>query len=116
MRQLPPEAPQEVRNTILLALKQEEFSLYKDAERYLKLKGFDPMKFIEEDLVCYLEEGWRLYFLQGPGIKGLKYQCCLDYEDDLVIHIKLSPREYDQTFSINIGCHSHNTGYPPLPA
>ncbi len=116
MRQLPPEAPQKVREAILVALKSDEFSLYRDAQRYLKNEGFDPMKFVAEDLIPYLEEGYRLYLLQGTSIKNLKYQCCLDYGDDFVIHIKLTPREEEQTFSINIGCHSHNTGYPPLPA
>jgi hypothetical protein len=115
VRPHPPEAPQDVRAAILQALKSDEFTIHKDAYRFLETMQFVSEDIISIDLVEYLEAGHRLYLLSGPTIKDTKYQCCLGYEGGLDLYFKLTPCEWSESYHILIGCHRHNTGYPPLP-
>ena len=119
MKMLPPEASSEVRQAILEALKSNDddppYSIYPDGRRFLEAQGFDP-EGVVLDVVDYLEEGCRLYLLQGETIKGTKYQCCLRYDEGMDIHVKLTPRcEGSGGFHVKLGFHRHNTGYDPLP-
>lgn len=120
MSWLPPEAPPDVRQVILAALKNHDddephYTIYDDGQRFLLAQNFDPNEVVGH-LVDYLEDGYRLYLLQGPTIKGIKYQCCLAYEDDLDIHVKITPRgDGGASLHIMLGFHRHNTGYARLP-
>ena len=110
------EAQEGIRSEILEALRHpNDHSIYRDALQYLRRFGFKPSQVVK-DLTNYLEKGGRLYLLTGEGIKGTKYQCCLDY-DDLIVHEKISPSSGDGSprLFLNIGFHTHNTGGPPLP-
>lgn len=115
MRPPPEEAPQEIRKLILDALKSDEFTIHKDAYRFLENLDFVPEDVVSIDLVQYLEAGHRLYILTGPTIIGTKYQCCLGYQDGLDLYFKLTPSHWNNCYQVKIGCHRHNTGYPPLP-
>lgn len=107
---LPPEAPEEAKTAILKALKNENYFVYRDSERYLTTLGLDVFAVID-DLINDLEFGARLYLLPPQHVK---YQCCLCYEDDLIVHVKISVRP-DGNPILAIGFHRHDTGYPPLP-
>ena len=116
---LPPEAPSDVRQAILEALKSNDddphYTISDNGRRFLAAQGFVPENVVL-DLVDYLEDGCRLYLLQGPAIQGIKYQCCIGYDDDLDIHVKLTPRDDGSGgFHVMLGFHRHNTGYAPLP-
>jgi hypothetical protein len=108
--QLPPEAPEEARNVILSALKNEDYFVYHDSTRYLIALGLDVIGVID-DLISALQLGARLYVLPP---RHVKCQCCLYYEDDLVVHVKISIRN-DGNPMLAIGFHRHDTGYSPLP-
>jgi len=114
MKCLPPEAPAGVRASILEALKEDAYFIYPDGRTYLERKEFVPEEVVL-DVIGYLEDGCRLYQLFGSAIKDTKYQCCLRYDDETVVHVKLKPTESADAFFVVIGFHSHNTGYPPLP-
>lgn len=116
---LPPEAPSDVRQAILEALKSHEndphYTIYDDGRRFLRAQGFVPEAVVQH-VVEYLEDGCRLYLLQGPNIKGIKYQCCLRYDEGLDVHVKLTPLDDGSGgFRVMLGFHRHNTGYEPLP-
>lgn len=111
----PQEAPVEVRQRILEALKAECYKIYPDGRRFLETMGFAPDEMICQDVVGYLEDGCRLYCLTGPEIVGEKYQCCIPYEESLIIHVKLTPNGDGSGFHVKLGFHRHNTGYAPLP-
>ncbi len=117
---LPPEAPSDVRQTILEALKNHDdddphYTIYNDGQRFLRAQDFEPDEVVDH-LVDYLEDGYRLYLLQGPDIKGIKYQCCLAYDDNLDIYVKITPLgDGSAGVHIMLGFHRHNTGYAPLP-
>jgi hypothetical protein len=110
------EAQEGTRSEILEALRQpNDHSIYPEALQYLRRFGFKPSQVVK-DLTEYLEKGGRLYLLIGEGIRGTKYQCCLDY-DDLIVHVKISPSSRDgrPRLFLNIGFHTHNTGGRSLP-
>lgn len=99
--------------TVLKALKDPDgYHIYKNGRDYLRRLGFDPLAVAIDDLVDYLESGCRLYVLpEDPR----KCQCCLRYEDNLVVHVKITPAEEEGHFMVFLGFHPHNTGHPPLP-
>lgn len=112
MRPSPPEAPQNVKEAILNALRNDNYLIYPDGMRFLEAVGFDPAEFIVTDLIEYLHEGKALYALpENPA----KCQCCLCYEDQLVIHAKLAPKVQPTGCFVRLNFHRHNTGHPPLP-
>jgi hypothetical protein len=113
---IPPEAPIEVRQRILDALKAERYMIYDNGRRFLEAMGFAPDEMICQDVVGYLEDGCRLYCLTGPDIVGEKYQCCIHYEESLIVHVKLTPSGDGSGFHVKLGFHRHNTGYAPLPS
>jgi len=101
-----------LRQEVLNALIQRNFFIYPDGRRYLEDVGFDPAEFIVTHLIDYLREDKALYVLpENPS----KCQCCLTYDDDLVIHIKLAPKVDSGGCFVRLAFHSHNTGHPPLP-
>ena len=106
---LPPEAPEEARTAILTALKNEDYLVYNDSTRYLVALGLDVMAVLD-DLASHLQLGCRLYLLPPQHVKC---QCCLYYDDDLVVHVKMTLR--DGRPCLALGFHRHDTGYPPLP-
>ena len=114
MNRLPPEAPKGVRLAILDALKDDEFTIRKPGRRYLEALGFDPNA-VAIDVIAYLENEHRVYRLVGQDVRGEKYQCCLQYEHGMVIHVKLIPRGESDGMHVVLDFHRHNTGYPPLP-
>jgi hypothetical protein len=100
------------REEVLSALKSDDFLIYPDGRRFLEEVGFDPAEFIVTHLIDYIQEGKALYELpENPA----KCQCCLRYEDQLVIHVKLTPKTRSNGFFVMLGFHRHNTGHPPLP-
>jgi hypothetical protein len=99
----------DTRAAILSALKNEDYLVYNDGSRYLIVLGLDVIAVID-DLIATLELGARLYLLPPQHVKC---QCCLFYEDDLVVHVKIAIR--DGRPSLALGFHRHDTGYPPLP-
>lgn len=104
--------PTDVREEVLEALTQNRYFIYPDGRRYLEEVGFDPAEFIVSHLIDYLLEGKALYFLpENPS----KCQCCLTYEDELVIHVKLKPKVETRGCFVLLAFHHHNTGHPPLP-
>lgn len=119
MTSLPPDAQPQVRERILKALnKKDGYDIYEgqtsaSGRRFLRHVGFNPDEFVLQDLVEYLTRDYRLYVLTGPSVKGVKYQCCLKYEDDLFIYVKFTLSK-DVVF-VQIDAHEHNTGGPPLP-
>jgi hypothetical protein len=119
MTSLPPDAQPQVRERILNALTSKaSYDIYEgqtsaSGRRFLRHIGLDPDEFVLQDLVEYLTLGRRLYVLTGPSVKGVKYQCCLKYEDDLIIYVKLTLSN-DVVF-VQIDVHEHNTGGIPLP-
>ena len=101
-----------VREEVLDALTQKQYFIYPDGRRYLEDVGFDPAEFIVGHLIDYLREDKALYVLpENPS----KCQCCLTYVDDLVIHVKLTPKAETRGCFVCLAFHSHNTGHPPLP-
>ena len=112
MTSLPKEAPPEVRAMVLEALKDPDgYFIYPDGRRYLKALDLDP-KGVVVDLIGYLDEGSRLYVLpENPS----KCQCCLDYGERLVVHVKISPQAARVGVLVALAFHRHNTGYAPLP-
>jgi hypothetical protein len=112
MRQLPPAAPQDIKEAILIALRNDDYFIYTDGVRFLEEVGFAPAEFIINDLIQYLHENKTLYLLpDNPA----KFQCCLRYEDQLVIHAKLAPNNRPIACFVRLNFHRHNTGHPPLP-
>jgi hypothetical protein len=104
--------PMGVREEVLDALTQKRYFIYPDGRRYLEDVGFDPAEFIVGQLIDYLREDKALYVLpENPS----KCQCCLSYADDLVIHLKLTPKAETGGCFVRLAFHSHNTGHPPLP-
>ena len=97
---------------VIQALKNEDFLIYPDGIRFLEEVGFDPAEFIVGDLIEYLEMGRALYELPKDPTKC---QCCLGYEDKLLIHVKLAPKIKSNGCFVRLGFHRHNTGYTPLP-
>lgn len=112
----PQRAPEEVRQAILNALRADDFSIYSDGRRWLEQLGFQPNAMVKQDVVDYLAEDCALYLLVGADIKGIKYQCCIGYEDGLVVHVKMVPRDIDDRYHVVLGFHRHNTGGSPLPS
>ena len=99
--------------SVLQALKDSDgYIIYKNGRDYLRRLGFDPIRVAVDDLVDYLESGYRLYVLPDDP---RKFQCCLRYEDNLIIHVKIVPAEQDERLMVFLGFHSHNTGNTPLP-
>jgi hypothetical protein len=99
--------------SVLEALKDPDGHLiYKKGREYLRRLGFDPLRVVIDDLVDYLESGCRLYVLPDDP---QKCQCCLRYENNLIIHVKIAPTEQEGRFMVLLGFHTHNTGHPPLP-
>lgn len=104
----------EMRSGVLSALRDPNgYNIYNDGRRYLRRLGFEPLRVVVDDLVEYLEAGSRLYELPDDP---RKCQCCLRYEGDLVIYVKITPYQQSGTVRVTLGFHSHNTGYPPLPS
>jgi hypothetical protein len=102
----------EVRQRVLEALTQKKYFIYPDGRRYLEDVGFDPAEFIVGHLIDYLLEDKALYVLpDNPS----KCQCCLTYEGDLIIHVKLAPKVDTGGCFVRLSFHSHNTGHQPLP-
>jgi hypothetical protein len=100
------------RAEVLSALKSNDFLIYPDGRRFLEEVGFDPAEFIVTHLIDYIQEGKALYELpENPA----KCQCCLRYEDQLVIHAKLAPKIQSTGCFVRLNFHRHNTGHPPLP-
>jgi len=101
------------KTSVLEALKDPNgHSIYKNGRDYLRRLGFDPFRVVIDDLVDYLESGCRLYLLPDDP---RKFQCCLRYEEKLIIHVKIAPSEEEGRFMVFLGFHPHNTGYAPLP-
>ena len=100
--------------SVLEALKEPDgYVIYKKGRDYLRRLGFAPIAVVIDDLVEYLESGCRLYVLPDDP---RKCHCCLRYEDNLVIHVKIAPAKDEGRFMVFRGFHTHNTGYPPLPS
>ena len=100
------------RAEVLNALRNDDYLIYPDGVRFLEEVGFAPAEFIVTDLINYLHEGKALWVLpENPA----KCQCCLRYEDQLVIHAKLAPKTQSIGCFVRLGFHRHNTGRPPLP-
>jgi hypothetical protein len=100
------------RAEVLQALKNEDYFIYSDGMSFLEEVGFDPAEFIVGDLIDYLKDGKALYLLpENPA----KCQCCLRYEDNLVIYVKLAPKTKSNGCFVCLGFHRHNTGHAPLP-
>jgi hypothetical protein len=99
---------------VLEALKDPDgHIIYKNGRDYLRRLGFAPLRVVIDDLVEYLESGCRLYVLpEDPR----KCQCCLRYENNLIIHVKIAPTEQEGRFMVFLGFHPHDTGFPPLPS
>lgn len=113
MKPPPSLVPDELREGVLQALRDPHgYRIHDDGRRYLRHLGFQPLHVVVEDLVDYLEKGCRLYVLPDDP---QKCHCCLRYEEDLVIHVKITPHPQDVGMRVTLGFHSHNTGYPPLP-
>ena len=115
---LPREAPEAVRRLIITALSQQQYFTYTEnaGSRILERIGFDLAN-LPGDLLGYLEEGFRLYVLQGPGIVGVKYQCCIPY-DDVDVHAKITiSKESNGEISafLTLSFHKHDTGHRPYP-
>jgi len=110
LQSAPPEVSGEIRAQILRAIQNDDYFLYPDGMRYLVALGLDPYSVVT-DLTKDLEFGARLYALPG---NPQKCQCCVYYENDLIVHVKLTIRS-DKTPTIAIAFHRHDTGYPPLP-
>ena len=118
MNPLPREASDEVRQVIITALSQYRYFTYtENAEsRILERLGFDLAN-LPDDLLGYLEDGCRLYILQGHGIVGIKYECCIPY-DDVAVHAKITISEEANgavSAFLTLSFHKHNTGHRPLP-
>lgn len=113
--QLPPEASEPIRQVIIQALKDHEYSFTGYGRRYLRDQQFDPCEVVD-CLQDYLESGFRLYRLLGPSIKGVKYQCCLQYEG-LIVHTKIFQVDEsdDESWHATLSFKTHDTGGPPLP-
>lgn len=112
------EAPEEVRRAIITALSQNEYFTHTEnaGSRILERMGFD-LAHLPEDLLGYLEDGYKLYVLQGPGIVGIKYECCIPY-GDVDVHAKITISEEangDVSAFLILSFHKHDTGYRPLP-
>lgn len=100
------------RAEVLQALRSDDFLIYPDGRRFLENVGFDPAEFIVTHLIDYLQGGKALHELpDNPA----KCQCCLRYEDQLMIHVKLSPKIRSNGCFVTLSFHSHDTGHPPLP-
>ncbi len=83
MNQLPREVSAEVRSRVLHALHDPDgYIIDGKGRRYIRRLGFDPDSVVVEDLIDYLEKGCRLYILPDDP---RKCQCCLRYEDDLLL-------------------------------
>ena len=102
------------RASVLEALKDSDgYRIYKSGRIYLRRVGFDPLQVAITDLVDYLEAGHRLYiFPDDPR----KCQCCLRYEDNLIVYAKITPSDDGGRLIVLLDFHSHNTGHPPLPS
>jgi hypothetical protein len=95
-------------------LKDEKYRFEPDSIRYLVQKGFDPADEVVPAVIDYLEEKRPLYVFrpQNPA-DPIKHQAVIRYED-LKLHIKIWVSG-DEPPRIKIRCHTHDTGYPPLP-
>lgn len=112
------EAPEKVRSVIITALSQNAYFTHTDnvGSRILERLGFDLAQ-LPDDLLGYLEDGYRLYVLQGPEIVGIKYECCIPY-GDVDVHAKISISEEangEVSAFLTLSFHKHDTGYAPLP-
>lgn len=112
MRPLPSLVSDELRNGLLQALQCDDYFIFDDGRRCLRLHGFDPPEFVVTHLIDYLLQGSPVYAL--PDNRA-KCQCCLYYENNLVIHVKLTPQKRTEGYFVKLGFHHHDTGYPPLP-
>lgn len=106
------EVADDLRMRVLRALEQDRYFIFPDGRHFLESVGFDPTEVIVTDLVDYLRKGKALYVLPG---NPEKCQCCLNYEFDLTIHVKMNPKTESQITFVKLSFHRHNTGYPPLP-
>jgi hypothetical protein len=107
------EVTKELKAKVLAALKEPDgYVIYKSGRDYLRRVGFSPLQVAIGDLVDYLEAGNRLYVLPD---NPKKCECCLSYENNLVIFVKISPSAREGIFYISLDFHAHNTGYSPLP-
>ena len=115
-QQLHREAPDSIRQLILEALINYEYTIQKRGGQYLRMRSFNPVAVVE-NLQEYISSGRKLYLLQGPEIQGIKYQCCLRYDDGLIVYTKISKGDEsdDESWHVILDFHDHNTGYPPLP-
>lgn len=118
MNPLPREAPEEVRRVIITALSQNAYITQTEnaGSRILERLGFDLAQ-LPIDLLGYLEDGYRLYVLQGAGVIGIKYQCCIPY-GDVDVHAKITISEEangEVSAFLTLSFHKHDTGYSPLP-
>lgn len=111
--QLPNEVSPERREAIMEALELDQFDWFEDGARHLDLYDIDPEDFVFDEVMPYLDAGYRLYVL--PGDPGRKSQCCIELESELVIHVKFTERPDGDGLFITFGFHRHNTGYAPLP-
>lgn len=104
--------PEELRQGVLTALRNDDYFIYPDGRRYLREMGFNPPEFVVTDLIEYLTEGKPLYVLPE---NQAKCQCRINYEDNLIVYVKLSPIPQSDGYFVKLGFHSHNTGYTPIP-
>lgn len=109
------EASESVRQAILEALQHNAYSIKSESLLYLIRNEFDSVAVVD-DVKSYIIQGKRLYQLYGETVVGMKYECCLRYEE-LVVHVKMAnnPKRATETWWIDFRFHDHNTGYAPLP-
>lgn len=103
---------EELREGMLEALRSDDYFIFPSGRRYLEILGFDPPEFVVQHLIEYFEAGSRIYVLPDNPAKA---QCCLCYEDDLIVHVKLTPKPSGWGYFVKLDFHRHNTGYQQLP-
>lgn len=117
-QQLPPEAPDSIRMAIREALDNNAYNITRYGRDYLRLQNLSPEGIVAE-LCDYLDSGKRVYLLTGPSIRGIKYRCCLRYEN-LIIHTKMFNTDNGDSekdnWNLILSFSEHNTGWAPLPA
>lgn len=112
--ELPRDAGAAARAAIIEALVNGSGFIHRDGQAFLRRHQFDPPAVVD-DLIDYLEDGCRLYVLPGTSGRGIKYQCCLRYEN-IIIHAKIGRKDDGGSdWFVVLGFHEHNTGYAPLP-
>ena len=109
---LPPLASQEVVAQILDALQRGNYRLRDEGFRYVRFVLGWTAKGVVEEVMCYLEDGKRLYHLPNDP---QKFQAVLRIDNNLCVHFKIDPRKDNKPWFLFLNFHTHNTGYAPLP-